>query len=114
MTIKLILLKSGEDVISDVSEMVVDDKVIGYFFDNPCVVNLITSDPQSSKFQLNMKPWMPLSKDKKVPVVSDWVITITEPIDQVKDMYEREVLNHGNGNNQDHSSSEQSDIGISD
>ena len=114
MTIKLILLKSGEDIIADVSEMVVDEKVIGYFFDTPCSVNLLTSDPQSSKFKLNMKPWMPLSKDTRVPVVSDWVITITEPIDQVKEMYQREVLNHGNGNNQDHSSSEQSDIGISD
>ncbi len=108
MTIKLILLKSGEDIITDVSEMIVDDKVFGYFFDTPCVVNLITSDLQSSKFKLNMKPWMPLSKNTRVPVVSDWVITITEPIDQVKEMYEREVLNYGNINNQDHSSGEQS------
>lgn len=114
MTIKLILLKSGEDVIADVSEMVVDDKVIGYFFDTPCAVNLLTSDPQSSKFKLNMKPWMPLSKDKKIPVVSDWVITITEPIDQVKEMYEREVLNYGSKNNQDHSSDEQSSTSVAD
>lgn len=112
MTIKLILLKSGEDIIADVSEMMVDDKVIGYFFDTPCAVNLITSDLQSSKFKLNMKPWMPLSKNTRVPVVSDWVVTITEPIDQVKEMYEKEVLNHGNSNNQDLSSVEQSNTDL--
>ena len=32
MTIKILLLKSGEDVVADVKEMVSpDDKVIGYF-----------------------------------------------------------------------------------
>ena len=38
MTVKLVLLKSGEDIIADVTEMIVgegeDKKVIGYFFDN--------------------------------------------------------------------------------
>ena len=40
MTVKILLLKSGEDVIADVKEMVSPDKkVIGYFLDKPCVVN---------------------------------------------------------------------------
>ena len=42
MTIKLMLLKSGEDVISDVTEMRVgtdgDSQVIGYNLNKPCVV----------------------------------------------------------------------------
>ena len=42
MTIKLMLLKSGEDIISDVSEMCVgteeDRQVIGYNLNKPCVV----------------------------------------------------------------------------
>ena len=44
MTVKLILLKSGEDIIADVTEMIVgeneDKKVIGYFFDKACIVKL--------------------------------------------------------------------------
>ena len=44
MTIKLMLLKSGEDVISDVSEMCVgtdaDRQVIGYNLNRPCVVKM--------------------------------------------------------------------------
>ena len=42
MTVKILLLKSGEDVVADVKEMVSpDDKVIGYFLTKPCVIKLI-------------------------------------------------------------------------
>jgi len=41
MTIKLALLKSGEDIISDISEMLMDDKVIGYYMTKPCVVKML-------------------------------------------------------------------------
>ena len=45
MTVKILLLKSGEDVIADVKEMVSpDEKVIGYFLNKPCVVKLIPKD----------------------------------------------------------------------
>ena len=44
MTIKLMLLKSGEDVISDVTEMCVgteeDRQVIGYRLNKPCIVKM--------------------------------------------------------------------------
>jgi hypothetical protein len=49
MTIKLCLLKSGEDIITDVTEMRTseneDSRVVGYFFDKPCVVKM--RNPQS-------------------------------------------------------------------
>ena len=42
MTVKILLLKSGEDVVADVKEMgSPDDKVIGYFLTKPCVIKLI-------------------------------------------------------------------------
>ena len=40
MTVKLSLLKSGEDVIADIEEMILDERVVGYFFCDPCVVKL--------------------------------------------------------------------------
>ena len=44
MTAKLVLLKSGEDIIADVTEMVVGEederRIVGYFFDKPCVIKL--------------------------------------------------------------------------
>ena len=96
MTIKLALLKSGEDVISDMEEMVANDQVVGYFLKYPCVAKLVGSDPGSigptkEPFKLRLTPWMPLSKDTTIPVVADWVITIMEPIDDLKETYENGI-----------------------
>ena len=44
MTIKLMLFKSGEDIIADVSEMCLgeddDRRVIGYRLEKPCIVKM--------------------------------------------------------------------------
>ena len=44
MTVKLALLKSGEDVVADIKEMVVgegdDSRVVGYVLTKPCRVTL--------------------------------------------------------------------------
>jgi len=93
MTVKLLLLKSGEDVVADIQEMVLEEKVVGYYLKYPCRVKLVADMSQTegstkvpSKIQL--QPWMPLSSDKVIPLVSDWVVTITEPVNQLKTMYQ--------------------------
>ena len=109
MTIKLLLLKSGEDIISDVSEMVVGEeeerRVVGYFFDRPCVVKM--RDPREDKpdgntkktgFAVTLFPWMPLSKEDRIPVAADWVITMVEPVYKLKEMYLKDGVNHGQDN----------------
>tara|TARA_R100000664_G_C2626614_1_gene58174 strand:+ start:60 stop:416 length:357 start_codon:yes stop_codon:yes gene_type:complete len=118
MTIKLALLKSGEDVIADIAEMVVEEKVVGYVFEKPGVVKLI-GDPikegkNKSPYKIQITPWMPLSRDQKIPVVADWVITITEPIDQLKEMYEKGTKKNGNQEPEVVSTGEQSDDSESD
>ena len=94
MSIKLVILKSGEDVIADVEEMLVNEKPVGYFFSYPCRVKLIGKAPQKDgnsrlPFKMELTPWAPLSKTQRIPVVADWVITIMEPIDDLRRMYER-------------------------
>ena len=98
MTVKLALLKSGEDVIADIEEMVLDEKVVGYFFQDPCVVKVLAKDGGDigkTPCQLQLTPWMPLTNDKKIPMAADWVITIVEPMPQLKKMYEEGVLKDG-------------------
>ena len=104
MTVKLILLKSGEDIIADVSEMVVGEenerKVIGYFFEKPCIIKLREGEEnpdQKSAYKISMFPWMPLSEDSNIPVPADWVVTIVEPKNQLKKMYLEDVV----GNDKD-------------
>ena len=105
MTVKLSLLKSGEDVIADIEEMILDEKVVGYFFNDPCVVKLLAKDAGNAgktPCQLQLTPWLPLTRDKKIPVAPDWVITIVEPMPQLKKMYEDGVLKDGGQDNQSH------------
>jgi len=106
MSIKLATLKSGEDVVSDIKEMAVgegeDRKVIGYFFTKPCIARLINTmkvneqDKENQSFEISLVTWAPLSKDDTIAIPSDWVVTIVEPIDKVREMYENQVLKNGN------------------
>ena len=99
MTVKILLLKSGEDVIADVKEMVSsDDKVIGYFLTKACVIKLLpkeTDSPKMSKKEtsISMYPWMPLAKEKDIPLPTDWVVTMVTPHEKVETIYNEEVLN---------------------
>ncbi len=101
MSIKLALLKSGETIISDAKEVVMDgddpNDVKAYLLENPHVVTtrakqLLTEDSQepSNDYSLDvvLSPWLVLSKDRKMIVPSDWVVTILEPLVSVVEMYQ--------------------------
>ena len=103
MTIKLALLKSGEEVISDIDEMMTDKKaVVGYYFTNPCRAILTTpeidveEDQQPDKKPVSIKliPWLPLADEEKIPVVADWVISIVEPQPKLKELYNKACENY--------------------
>ena len=127
MTVKILLLKSGEDVIADLKEMVSpDEKVIGYFLTKPCVVKLIPKDSEDESKRetaIRMYPWMPLAKEKDIPLPTDWVVTIVTPIEKVEQMYKEDVLNakpfneetlNGKTTDKTDSSSQSTTISISD
>ncbi len=126
MTVKLAHLKSGENIISDIQEMVVGEgdnsRVVGYLFYKPQAVLLrdfeivSKNDEETLKhsFDINLVPWIPFTKDKKVPVPSDWVVTLVEPLDKLKSMYEKNVLKIGEKNDETIGTTEQSDSDISD
>ena len=111
MTIKLALLKSGEDIITDITEMRIGDdepnsKVVGYFFDKPCVVKMRNpqsqapdGNTQKAGFEVSLFPWMPLSADTRIPVTADWLITMVEPTAKLKEMYIEDVVNGPNSKN---------------
>jgi len=95
MTVKILLLKSGEDVIADVKEMISPDKkVIGYFLSKPCVVKLLpkTTNGNKKETSISMYPWMPLAREKQIPLPTDWVVTMVTPIEKVETMYKEDVL----------------------
>ena len=95
MSVKLALLKSGEDVIADFSEMVVDDNVVGYLAKSPYVVKInrtdIPHENEPTKVGLSYFPWMPLSKQKDIPIDPQWIVTMVEPVEEVKQSYEDKI-----------------------
>ena len=107
MSIKLALLKSGEEVIADIAEFRnSEDELVSYLFKKPYCVKIKTSQvlvEQESrpKHELAYYKWMSLSKDDDIIVNRDWVVCISEPLDTVKKTYEERVngrrFNDSNG-----------------
>jgi len=102
MTVKLVMLKSGEDIIADVKEIKSNEDVIGYYFNDPLIVKMYepeeptvlsegTTNQYSSKINIVFYPWVPLSAEKRVPCSADWVITIVEPIENLKKLYQEKL-----------------------
>ena len=97
MSIKLALLKSGEEVISDIAEFRnSEDELVSYLFKKPYCVKIKTSqvlveNESRPKHQLAYYKWMSLSKDDDIIVNRDWVVCISEPLDSVKKTYEEKV-----------------------
>ena len=109
MTIKVLVLKSGEDVIADVQEMMSSsDQVIGYFLNKPCVVKLQAKETNND-VSVRMHPWMPIAREKMIPLSTDWVVTMVTPVESIQEMYEKQVLEDGKETDQTTSSDEQSE-----
>jgi len=116
MTVKLAILRTGEEIISDIKEGIVDDKVVTYIFNNPCKVNFqgsykILNDDEEpvDRMSISLSSWPTLSADKVVPVITDFVVTIVEPNSELKQMYVQQVLKDGTENNQTDSTDESTD-----
>ena len=124
MTIKLLILKSGEEMISDINEMAVgeedDQKVIGYFLRRPCLVKMknpgvIDQEKNKTKagFEVSLIPWIALAEEEVIPIPSDWLVTMVTPVKQLEQMYIEDVLSYGQDDQSD-STDDQPDSGESD
>ena len=102
MSIKLLLLKTGETLICDAKEVVSMDSESGeksvhaYLLKNPNRINiqqpfLVSEEESLDSIQISLSPWIILTSDDEIQVYPDWVVTIVEPIDSLKKMYEEKV-----------------------
>jgi len=127
MTIKLMLLKSGEDIIADVSEMTVGEdeerRVVGYFLNKPCVVKmrypeLLTEQSEGPRkqagYEVSLFPWMPLAVEETIPIVADWIITMVDPVIKLKEMYTTDIVNYNKDGNQIDSSDKPVKVDLAD
>lgn len=93
MAIKLLVLKSGEKVISEAKEIIQEDMLCGYMLENPqkiLIENTILLSEQNqndTKIQVSLTPWILLSNDNNVVITPDWVVTMVEPLESIKTLY---------------------------
>ena len=110
MSVKLVMLKSGEDIITDVKELKTEEGVVGYYFHNPLIVKeyqpeeptVLNEDGSSreyeSKISVQFYPWIPLSEESRIPCSADWVVTIVEPVKSIKKLYQERLNGRHEGN----------------
>jgi hypothetical protein len=98
MSVKLAYLKTGEQVLADIKELVDEnEKVVSLLFSNPYIVKFLTPEllfegyvnefENEVEHRVSFSPWIVLSAEKDIPVNPDWVISIVEPIEWVKNSY---------------------------
>ena len=100
MSVKITLLKTGEQIISDMKELVDNGKPVGYLFGNAHRIitekEFLAESNDDRQIQIILSPWILLSADKEVLIPKHQVVTIVEPIDSLKEMYS-EKINASNG-----------------
>ena len=99
MTIKMLLLKTGETLIAETKEVVQEDQLHGFMMSEPQIVevqekSLLTEEVgKNSNYEvdISLRPWIILSKDKDFVVTADIIATICNPLDSVLEMYSSKI-----------------------
>ena len=108
MSVKLLLLKSGEQILADTKELrrkddvPMVDKVYGYLLAQPHKVSankplvLTENVDEQRNVEITLAPWILLTEDKLMTIPKEWVITIVNPIDSIVKMYQEKIDGQSN------------------
>tara|TARA_B100000287_G_scaffold421459_1_gene462184 strand:+ start:1016 stop:1351 length:336 start_codon:yes stop_codon:yes gene_type:complete len=99
MSIKIALLKSGEQIVADVKELASGENPVGYIFKDPekiaiskpFLITESTEDVEDSSVEISLTSWILLTSDRELVVPTDWVVTFAEPLDSVTSMYKEKI-----------------------
>ena len=83
MNVKLLRLKSGEDVIADVTLVDTEDTIK---LENPAML-MPTGQSQGGQVQMGFGPWAPFSDDKEFEIPRDWLVYISTPNKDLLNQY---------------------------
>lgn len=121
MTVKLAILKSGENIISDIKEGFYEERLVCYILEKPCSVSINENyriigeedEEGKSRVSISLRTWPSLSNQNVVEIVPDWIVTLVDPKEELKKMYQNQVLKIKQ-NDETISIDEQSDSGLTD
>ena len=99
MSIKITVLKTGEHIISDMKELMAEgeENAHAYMLVNPHTYKInekqfVTEEEKELEegdygINVSLLPWLILSKDKKMIIPTDSVLTVVEPLESVTQLY---------------------------
>ena len=95
MSVKLLLLKSGEEVITEVKEIVDPETKdpIGFHMHKPFRLDIVSNAEdgiiinETKGYQVSWFPWAPLSKERDFFLPGHHVLTAYDPLDTITDQY---------------------------
>ena len=81
MAIRLLRLKSGEDIVADIDE---NEEFIT--LENPAQI-MPMGDPRGGNVQMGFGPWVPFTNQKEIEISRDWVVFVVEPAKDIVNNY---------------------------
>ena len=81
MNLKLLRLRSGEDVICEVLK----ESAELIFIKNPAMLMPVGS--QGQQMQMGMAPWMPFSEQNEFEIPRDWLVVISDVVKDIANNY---------------------------
>ena len=113
MSVRVVRMRNGEDVIADVYEIAANDKpdkAVAFRLDHPYNVYVVETDQdlliesegvqKMSSPEIQFTPWAPLSKDRRVILRLDEIISAYDTYPEVIEKYNElvEAATDGRGN----------------
>ena len=80
--IKLLRLKSGEDIVADI----IGENSEFLIVKNPAML-MPVGDGRGGSVQIGLTPWMPFSSSKDFELPREWVLITTEPAQDIVNNY---------------------------
>ena len=74
---------TDEELLEIQDDPTVDEEEYGY-----------ESQQRLGGVEINLSPWMPLSEDDTIPIPFDVVMTLVEPVEALKNMFKKDILEH--------------------
>jgi len=94
MSVKIALLKSNEEVICDIKEVISNEnKLEFYCLKDPYVIKINSREDEDGEliYSVTYNRWILLSHDREFFINPDWIVTLYNPNPEIKTSYTEKI-----------------------